>query len=266
MAEVQFSIMQLIEESESSGDRFVCPTSNSFATLEETINFNDNHNQTLFEITVEKTEGYAFFIFNFGNPMPRDGNLTNIHTGEKRENSRTITEVELNNQAFFLYHYQKNLLYLSNSQKKAAFERMLKEKLNTDFKLKTLFKDIDEFLQTLKECNRINFSHINDLFSSDSAKKQALVDLTGTDAPNEFTITAKYSKHKIENFIRNLSQEKSNNKISSLVINGFDESGFGIVYNTESFQQKIKIDCTKDENGKFDITTLKENLLKEINK
>jgi hypothetical protein len=26
------------------------------------------------------------------------------------------------------------------------------------------------------------------------------------------------------------------------------------------------IDCTKDENGKFDITTLKENLLKEINK
>jgi hypothetical protein len=38
MAEVQFSIMQLIEESASSGNRFVCPTSNFFATLEETIN------------------------------------------------------------------------------------------------------------------------------------------------------------------------------------------------------------------------------------
>lgn len=138
---------------------------------------------------------------------------------------------------------------------------MLKEKLNTDFKLKTLFKDIDEFLKTLKECNRINFSHVNDLFSSDSTKKQALADLTGTDAPNEFTITAKYSKHSIENFIRNLSQEKTNNKISSLVINGFDESGFGIVYNTENFQQKIKVECKKDENGKFDITELKTNLL-----
>jgi hypothetical protein len=58
MAKVEFSIMQLIEESESSGDRFVFPTSNSFASLEETINFNDN--QTLFEIAVEKTADYAF--------------------------------------------------------------------------------------------------------------------------------------------------------------------------------------------------------------
>ncbi|MDD2595537.1 MAG: hypothetical protein PHD11_06975 [Bacteroidales bacterium] len=263
MAEVQFSVMQLIEESANSGDRFVFPTQNTFATIENDIKFNDN--QTLFEITVEKTEEYTFFVFNFGNPTPRDEKLTNIHTGEKRENSRTITEVELNNQAFFLYHYKKKLLYLSNSQKKTTFERMLKEKLNIDFKLKTLFKNIDDFLHTLKECNRINFSHINDLFSDDSTKKQALVDLTGTDAPNEFTITAKYSEHKIENFIRNLSQEKSDNKISSLIINGIDENGFGIVYNTESFQQKIKIDCTKDENGKFDITEIKENLLKAIN-
>jgi hypothetical protein len=211
-------------------------------------------------------EDYIFFVFNFGNPTPRDNVLTDINTGTKRENNRTVTEAELNNQAFFLYHYQKNLLYLSNSQKKTAFERMLKEKLNTDFKLKTLFKDIEQFLQTLKECSSINFSHINDLFSDDSTKKQALADLTGTDAPNEFTITAKYSKHSIENFIRSLGQEKSNNKIYSLVINGLDESGFGIVYNTESFQQKIKITCKKDENGKFDITELQKNLLKEINK
>jgi len=264
MAEITFSIMQLIEESTSSGDRFVFPTKNSFALFEDTIKFNDN--QTHFEINIERTEDYAFFVFNFGNPSPRDENLTDINTGEKRENSRTITEVELNNQAFFFYHFQSKLLYLSNSQKKTAFEKMLKEKLNTDFKLKTLFKDINEFLNTLKECSRINFSHVNDLFSNDSTKKQALADLTGTDAPNEFTITAKYSKHKIENFIRNLSREKSDNKISSLVINGIDESGFGIVYNTDSFQQKIKITATKDDNGKFNADEVCSNLLNEISR
>lgn len=264
MAELQFSIMQLIEESVSSGDRFVFPTNNSFAILEEIIKFNDN--QTLFEIAVEKEDDYTFFVFNFGNPTPRANELTDVNTGAKRENNRTITEAELNNQAFFLYHFQKNLLYLSNSQRKTAFEKMLKEKLNTDFKLKTIFKNIDEFLNTLKECSQIKFSHINDLFSSDSTKKQALVDLSGTDAPNEFTITAKYSKHNIANFIRNLSKEKNNNKISSLVINGFDESGFGIVYNTDNFQQKIKINATKDDNGKFNIDEIRNNLLNEINK
>ncbi|MDR0206691.1 MAG: hypothetical protein LBI45_05485 [Bacteroidales bacterium] len=264
MAEIQFSIMQLIEESTSSGDRFVFPSKNSFAALDETIKFNDG--QTYFEINIETTDDYMLFVFNFGNPTPRDNELTDVNTGAKRENNRTTTEAELNNQAFFFYHFQRNLLYLSNSQKKTAFEKMLKEKLNTDFKLKTLFKDINEFLNTLKECSRINFSHINDLFSSDSTKKQALADLTGTDAPNEFTITAKYSKHKIESFIRNLSQEKSNNKISSLIINGFDESGFGIVYNTDSFQQKIKINAAKDDNGKFKTDEVRNNLLNEINK
>ncbi|MDR1895479.1 MAG: hypothetical protein LBR10_01650 [Prevotellaceae bacterium] len=264
MVAVNFSIMQLIEESTSSGDRFVFPTSDTFATLNESIQFNDE--QTYFEISVEKTTDDIFFVFNFGNPTPRDNKLTDVITGEKRENSRTNTEAELNNQAFFLYHFQKNLLYLSKSQKKTAFERMLKEKLDTDFKLKTIFKDIDAFLNTLRECNQISFSHINDLFSSDSTKKQALVDLTGTDAPNEFTITAKYSKPRIENFIRSIVHEKSDNKISSLVINGFDEKGFGIVYNTENFQQKITINATKDENGKFNSAEIRNNLLNEINR
>lgn len=264
MAEISFSIMQLIEESTISGDRFIFPTKSSFDSLEGTIQFNDC--QTYYEIAIEVADEYILFVFNFGNPTPRDSELTDINTGAKRENSRTITETELNNQAFFFYHFQKSLLYLSNSQKKTAFEKMLKEKLNVDFKLKTLFKDVNEFLNTLKECSRINFSHINDLFSNDSAKKQALADLTGTDSPNEFTITAKYSKHRIENFIRNLVQEKNSNKISSLIINGFDESGFGIVYNTDSFQQKIKINVTKDDNGKFKTDELRNNLLNEINK
>jgi hypothetical protein len=264
MAEIQFAVMQLIEESVNSGARFVSPTKNSFALLENEIQFNDN--QTYFEISIEKTDDYIFFVFNFGNPTPRDNELTDVNTRVKRENSRTKTEAELNNQAFFFYYFQKNLLYLSNLHKKAAFEKMLKEKLNTNFKLKTIFKNIDDFINTLKACKQINFSHINDLFSNDSAKKQALVDLTGTDAPDTFTITARYNKHNIENFIRNLSQEKNNNKISSLIINGLDESGFGIVYNTENFQQKIKITATKNENEKFKTDEIRDNLLKEINK
>jgi hypothetical protein len=42
MAEVQFSIMQLIEESKNSGDRFATPTDDSFDALEEKTQFNDN--------------------------------------------------------------------------------------------------------------------------------------------------------------------------------------------------------------------------------
>ena len=264
MAEIQFSIMQLIEETTSLGAQFVFPAKNSFSSIEESFNYNDG--KTYLEISTEKEDDYVFFVFNFGNPSPRDDYYTDITTGTKRENNRTRTEAELNNQAFFLYHFQKESLYISNSQKKTAFEKMLKEKLKKDFKLKTLFKNIDDFLNVLKECSSIKFSHIKDLFNTDSVQRRGLTDLTGTDAPDEFTVYAKYSKHKIGNFIRVLSEGKQNNQLSSLIINGLDESGFGIVYNTESFQQKIKIDCKKDENGKFDIAEVKNNLLKEIQK
>ncbi len=99
----------------------------------------------------------------------------------------------------------------------------------------------------------------------DSKQKQALIDLTGTDAPERFEISAKYPKNKsfIE-FIKRLAQGKRENKINSLSICGIDESGFQSVYNVDSFQQKIKISCQKDANGKFAIDSVLDGLLKKI--
>jgi hypothetical protein len=215
---------------------------------------------------LKKNDDYAFFICYFGNPEPRDENVTNVNTGEKTPNQRTTEETELNNQAFFLFHYAKQRLYVSNSKKKSLLESILKEKLSTDYKIKNLFKDREEFLNTLQSCNEISFTHINNLFSNDSTKKQALKDLTGTDAPDKFTISAKCKKENIVDFIKNIFQAKQDSHIDSLVICGTDDSGFETIYNVDTFQQKINISANKDENGKIKIDEVRDNLLKEINK
>ncbi|MDR2064111.1 MAG: hypothetical protein LBP85_00130 [Prevotellaceae bacterium] len=52
MAEVPFSIMQLIEESKERGERFVTPTKESFGALEESFSF--TRDKTYYEIAIEK--------------------------------------------------------------------------------------------------------------------------------------------------------------------------------------------------------------------
>jgi hypothetical protein len=255
--------MELIEEPVNSGDRFILPTRNTFYSLEE--NFSFHNEKTFYEIFVEKANDYVFFICDFGNPEPRDENLTNVNTGTKSNNPRTKEQAELLNQVFFLYHYDKNLLYISNSQKKSLFESILKEKLQKDFTIKNVFKKEDDFINILNECNSIKFTHINNLFNKDSKKKQALIDLTGTDAPEEFTIEAKYGKNNnVFDFIKNICQAKRDSNISSLAICGIDEKGFEFVYNIDTFQQKITIYCAKNENGKFIADNVKDKLLEEI--
>lgn len=263
MADLHFSIMQLIEHSSSRGERLVTPTKGTFQNLEESFSYNKDG--SFYEIIVENQDEYIYFIFKFGNPEPRDENLTNIKTGDKTPNKRTTEEAELNHQIFFLFHYENALLYMSDSRMKSLFESILKEKIQTDFSVKSLFKSEEEFINTLKECRRIKFTHINDLFSNDSKQRQALIDLSGTDAPERFEIWAQYPKSSnVVNFIKTLIQGKRDNKISSLVIQGIDESGINSVYDLDVFKQRIKISCPKDENGKFVTNDVRDNLLREI--
>jgi len=262
MADLPFVIMQIIEKTSNSGERFASPTKKTFNDLEN--NFSHIKDGSFYEINVKKQEDYIFFSFKFGHPEPRDENLTNIKTGDKIPNKRTKEEAELNNQVFFLFHYGKNFLYTSNSQKKSLLESILKEKLKIDFKIKDMFKNEEDFINTLSECNSISFTHIDNLFSNDSTKKQALIDLTGTDAPEEFKVIAKYKKSKIAEFIRNICQAKRDKKINSLTICGIDEEGFETVYNADTFRQKIKISCKKDDNGNFIGDDVCDTLLKEV--
>ncbi len=130
-------------------------------------------------------------------------------------------------------------------KKQSLISKVLKEKLQKDFIVKRLYKDINGFLSVLKSCSSISFTYSSNIFSRDSKKRQALIDLTGTDSPENFKIEAKYNKHLVKNFIMDLCGEKQNNELNSLIISGIDESDFAITYNADSFSKKIDLCCKK---------------------
>jgi hypothetical protein len=262
MNKIGFNILQLIEEKTSSGERFSAPSIESFASMKPS--FHILMDGVYYEINVERKDNYIWFVFDYGKPDPIDNKLTNINTGSKKDNPRENNEAELLGQLFALYDFNKNFLYISNLKKERMFAQMLQEKLQHPFITKKFFKSKDEFIRVLKEVNEISFTEVKDLFSQNSRTRQALRDLTGTDAPEKFTLNAKYSKNSgFTDFLKKLTKSKTDSELSELVIRGVDNDNFEFVFNVDSFVRRISVTSKKNQNGKFDAELIKLELLKK---
>ena len=92
-----------------------------------------------------------------------------------------------------------------------------------------------------------------------------MIDLTGTDAPDKFTLEAHYKK-KIDlvGFIGQLIDSKKGSKLKDLIIQGTDESDFNFIFNVDSFVRKIEVQCEKENNGKYNPESVRKQLIKAI--
>lgn len=262
MEKISFNLLQIIEETKTSGERFVNPDISFFNLLEEETKYIFENNY--YEVIILKDTDYIWMTFNYGNPNPRDEKVTNIETSEKRDNDRKENEVELLSQLFVLYDNTRTL-YISNAKKKKLLETFLKDKLQADLTIKGFYKTEKEIINILKDVSKIQFTHANNLFSQDSKQKQALRDLTGMDAPDKFTIEAEYKRsNPLTNWIEQLFEAKNNQQISDLVICGRNESKFNFIYNVDTFSRKLDICCNREANGKFKQECVLKELLKNL--
>lgn len=260
MDKISFCLMQIIIESSNPGERFLLPEKQLFDKLpsKDTYSFEG----TYYEIAVINTAEYVWLSFNYGRPNPRDEKVTNIDTNIKRDNDRKDNEAELVNQLFVLID-SKETIYVSDSRKKKLLESYFKLKLETNLTIKTFYKNEKELLQIIKQVDKIQFTHASNLFNVDSNRKKALVDLTGMDAPEKFTIEAEYKKNDgLTGFIKDLFMAKEKYEISDLVICGRNEENISFLYNNDTFSKKIDISCKKGSNGKFDEERVLSELIK----
>lgn len=264
MNKIAFSLMQVLVESNTTIERFKEPTYDTFSALQHDTEW-IGEDGSFYKIEIEKDSEYLWLYFQFGNAAPRSETVTNVYTGEQSENLRKENEAELLHQLFVLYAYKTNTLYISNAKKIKLIQQFLKEKTNQHVEIKHFFKEPEEMIQLLDSVSSIKFTSSSNLFSQDSKERQALVDLTGTDAPETFTIEATYKSHKIKNYIRKLIQHKNDNQIQNLVVCGRDVNKMDLVYNIDTLTHKIEVSCEKEEGtGLFTADVVKSNLLNTL--
>ena len=259
---LSFSTFQLILESNSKPLVYNYPEEDSFAGIPKEF----NHRGSVFKICTELKEDYFWLVAEFGNPEPRREVLLDIKTYEEEKNERKTTQVELTNQSFLLYIFRSKLLYLSRSNHAQLMSKILSKESVDKFLIKRVYGNIHEFIAAIKTVNKIKFTGLNNLFSPNSKQYNALEILTGSSAPESFSLEATYSNkdNKMMNFMRFLDKSRSNFHIDKLVITGFDESNMEKIYNVDTFTSKIPIYCYKNSEGVYDHDMIKKEIMNKI--
>ncbi len=261
MEKLGFSLMQLIVESTTEGERFIMPSKEIFESL-TTTSLQDK--EVYYSISVEKTDDYLWLYFNHGKATPRTETVINIETGIEKDNLRLDSEAELLDQLFVLYYYETHTLYVSNAKKVKVIETFFKKNLQQDICIKHFYKSPQELIAILKTIESIKFTSVANIFNQDDKKRQALKDLTGTDAPETFTLVATYKQKTISKWLHTLIGEEDNYSICDLVVCGRDENEANVTatFNKEMFVRKIEIHAAREQTtGLFTPDSIKCALL-----
>lgn len=232
--------------------------------------FNDKIGKNYFLISTELTERYFWLSSRYDSKMPRPKFVVNVNDFSLAENPRKEDQIEPRKQFFCLYDFQNDVLYLSNSKSKGAFEEIIKKYVKSKITIKNIIKDIDEFYEQISSIQKICFSSTErNLFSSQGTLQQSLMDNYGMEEPELFSIEAIYKTPlsiKMKNTISFLRKQKECGGLKKIIIQGRDDQGFEKVFNEGSFIKKICIEYSEEEEntGMIDEDEIKNALLKRL--
>ena len=230
-------------------------------------NFSDE-NQIIHNVICKiMNERYFTLYDNFGSPNPRPNHIFDIPTKTKIVNPRKNSQAELKNQLFCLYDTNTKILYLNNSQKKSFICKYLDNILSQEIIIKNIYKNIDEFVNTLKSLDEIKFTAHRDIFSSQINSFKNIKDLFGIDEPESFTISAKYKLSVHENIKRTIEKFK-NEQIqapnSCLTCIGKDDHGIEQIFNENTFRKTISVILAQKEEKLMNTKYVVEEIIRKI--
>ena len=265
MPTLEFSAFQLIEEQVQKGSRYISPTFDSFSKLPEAIRYSKD--KTHYEGIAEKNQddNYIWLEFKYGNSSPRSPYAADPKTGDKQDNPLPKGHYVPTKQLFCIYSIEEEIIYLSNSKSLSLIQNILSLETGRAFIIKSIFKNMDEFINIVKSVDEISFSNINDIFGRNAKQRSALKDLVGDETPERMSIRAEYTGEFLPiKLLRQLFSAKQEHNLSRLVIRGKDESGLGLIFNTESFRHKVKVDYTKNEDDMIESNSVKYNIIQHL--
>lgn len=239
-----------------------------FANQEDSYSSNNTH----FRIKKENLDDEYFWLYaRYGETLPRSDTVLNTDSQKEEDNPRNTNQAELNKQLFFLYCIGSRTLYLSDISKKPWVEKYLKEKLGKKIVIKSFITDIDEFNRRIKIIKRIKFVAKSNLFSSAGNVMEILPnpkDLFGLGVPEKLLIQADFGNAKLtHSFTENLRQMvnwKDKCEADSLLCVGLDDKNFEMIFNANSFIQKISVRVEKGKHELYNPEIVQQALIQKL--
>ena len=266
MTQCIFSACRLIVDEDEPAGEILAP---AFEKRKgEEFQFNERYYLISAEII---SNDYFWLYAEYGKPEPYSKKVMNTESMKIENNPKAKTQVETSQQVFFLYSIPNKTLYVSNEKQKEMFIEYLKKKLSTNVRIQNFFKNVDEFIKTLKGINQVKFTAKRNLFNSGRKHLEIISkapDILGLGAPESFSLEFKYKNKlkdsKFASMFKKLADDRREGALDDLICIGYDQDNFKTIYDMDKFKKKISIGAGKDENGMYNCELVKTNLLQEL--
>lgn len=220
------------------------------------------------ENKLDNNNDFYWMYAIYGNPLPYSDQVYDTLSQVTKENPRKQSDAELRNQFFGLYDFRSKLLYLSNSQKKGFFEIYCKTYIGKEVTIKRVYKSAEEFLSIAKKISDIRLVSLRSIFTSKSGLFDEVDNLFGLGEPEQFKVDVSFGKvdktSLFEQVLKKWRDKFHDCQIEQLVCVGYDERDIEVVFNTESFMNKIEVKQNKNAMGMFEQLEVRDALLAQV--
>ncbi|WP_375679729.1 hypothetical protein [Bartonella sp. AP7XZML] len=232
---------------------------------------------TIEKLFVESSTYYWVYVLT-GEESPYNPEVIDSENGfQSVPNPRSKKQIEQNEQYFGVLIPTKFILFSSSKKLNQCLQSHYKENFKEEINILPELIDKQDFEKKLHSIKEIKLKYKKqkqlELFGKQSAKclvelaKDSL-DAFPTDDVTEIELSLDI-KFKEENNLREylwnfLKKDKKNPILHKLNFVGDTYDKFDVIFNTESFQHRIRIKSSKDDNGRYNKDFVKKELIFEI--
>lgn len=210
---------------------------------------------------------FVALSFDEGAKFPYPPTVVNSNLDEE-SNPRAPDQIELDQQFFILVDTETKRIWISEYRKKNSICVWLKEKLNSEVEIKSIFKD-GEFMEKIKSIKEISFSIVPNLFNAadqDILSHHLLQDIYGFGA-QKAKLKMEFNNSEISDIIKRKVNELigRKNEFLDITVIGRSDGILESTFNLEEITSKVSIEATIKETSKLlDPDEVFKNLINKI--
>lgn len=215
------------------------------------------------------SETRFWMYFQYDNENLYTDIVVDTTDNSEKNNPRPKTQVELRNQLFACYDLNRQLLYISDYQKRSTITDYIEDALQKSSTTKNVYKSLDEFSNAVKLLKTVTFTQRKNFYSTSVTDSIFVRQASwfGLDLPEQSKLKLDYGGTPIglaKTTLQNWKQKHDSEEFQDIVIVGIDDAGFENTFNFSTTITSIEIETKRDENYRYNPNAVEVLLLSKL--
>lgn len=207
---------------------------------------------------------FLWIAADYENVKKYSPSVLNHNSLEVESNPRGKEQVELRQQVFALYDTKREILYISDINRRPFVSNYLEYTLQKDISVKAIYGSVDDFCKAVKSIKELRFLQVDNMITRGNDIFKTARDKTNLDV-KELQLKIGFGNVPVKEAQPLLSRiRRTRDAYERVIVVGVDDNDVEQTFDYSSILKHIEIYLNKDENEHYDASMVKSELLKEL--